>query len=255
MTPDDEAGLIGRAETQVLLGEAVQVVEVQAGWVRVVVPSQPTPLDRRGYPVWLPVGQLTPDAPLASTAVATVVAPTTWLFDADGSRVMEISFGTRLPRVGVSAGRVEVAVVGRGRLWAPVSDVVIRPAPTPGADASAGSVVAAGRQFLGTGYLWAGTAGFGFDCSGLVYSVFRLHGIELPRDSAPQATVGRLVSRDELRPGDLVFFGLNGRIHHVAIFVGEGRVLESPLVGQGVRESDLSSHADYAGARRVLPWP
>jgi cell wall-associated NlpC family hydrolase len=253
LTSNDHAGLIGRADTQVLLGQVVRVVEVRGDWVRVVVPSQPTPLDPRGYPVWIPAIQLTRDAPLEADEVATVIVPTTWLTDADSRRVMELSFGTRLPRVGGSTERVEVALDAGRRLWAAATDVVVLPAAKPGIEASASSVIEAARQFLGTRYLWAGTSGFGFDCSGLVYSVFRLHGIELPRDSAPQSGVGRPVARDQLRPGDLVFFGAEGHVHHVAIYVGNGRVLESPRVGQPVRETELSSFADYAVARRVLP--
>jgi cell wall-associated NlpC family hydrolase len=252
LSRDEQAGLIGRADTQVLLGEAVEVREIDRSWVRVTVPAQPTPLDRRGYPVWIPARQLTAGTATAATT-ATVTVPTAWLVDGEGQRELELSFGTRLPVVSARGDRIEVAIAGRTTLWLDQSDVVVGPAAGPALPASAASILRTARQFLGTRYLWAGTSGFGFDCSGLVYAVYRLHGIGLPRDSAPQATAGQAVARADLRPGDLVFFAARGRVRHVAIYVGGGRILESPSVGEGVREVALSSRAGYAGARRVLP--
>jgi murein DD-endopeptidase len=67
--------------------------------------------------------------------------------------------------------------------------------------------------------------------------------------------VGIAVGRQELEPGDLVFFARNGSVHHVAIYVGGGEVLEAPYIGAAVRVMELSAlpyATEYAGARRVL---
>ena len=255
MSNDDIGGLIGAADSQMLLGDRVDVLAVEGSWAQVIVPDQASPLDRRGYPLWVPMAQLTATSPAARAEVATVTVPTTWLRFADGTQAMEVSFGTSLPVLARESGAVKVAVPDGSALWVEPHAVAITATGASPVAATPSAVIDSAKAFVGLPYLWAGTSGFGFDCSGLVYSVYKAHGVLLPRDAGPQATVGIAVERQELEPGDLVFFARDGAVHHVAIYVGGGDVLEAPYIGAPVRVMGLDAlpyASEYAGARRVL---
>ncbi|MFJ4676687.1 NlpC/P60 family protein [Kitasatospora sp. NPDC088783] len=113
---------------------------------------------------------------------------------------------------------------------------------------------------LGTDYLWGGTGQSWedgrFDCSGLTQAAFRAVGIELPRVANDQWYAGPHPSRDQLRPGDLVFFANDledpRTIHHVGLYVGGGYMIDAPHTGAKVRY-DTIAQKDYIGATRVTP--
>lgn len=201
--------LVGKIETQALYGDRVRVLERRGAWARVVVPSQPTPRDRRGYPGWVRASELAP-----AVAPATVTRPTERV--TVGGKTLLLSYGTGIPQL---------------------------PRTAP-------AIVADLRRFVGVRYLWGGTSAFGFDCSGLLHLVFRSHGVRIPRDADAQAARGRPVARSDLRAGDLVFYGVR-RVHHSALYVGGGWILEAPNSASRVRLAPLRSD-DYAGARRYL---
>lgn len=115
-------------------------------------------------------------------------------------------------------------------------------------------VVAIALQYLGVPYLWAGATPSGFDCSGLVKYVFAQMGISLPHNAAAQFHYHGAVSvpRDQLEPGDLVFF--NG-LDHVGIYIGNGDFVDAPHTGTTVRIDSLGEGwfaANYDGAKRIV---
>jgi len=257
VTLSDRRGLDGRADTQALLGERVIVVARSGSWVKVVVPDQPTPLDARGYPGWVPTVQLTALGPVATASVATVVARTTFLRtdNASATPVTEISFGTALPRVGASGAWTRVATP-TGQVRRVYSSAVAVRAPGAAALPVTGiDVVRAAQMFGGLPYLWAGRSGFGFDCSGLASLDLRAHGVIIPRDADAQARKGTVVSSRALRPGDLLFYATRGYVHHVSIYAGNGRMVQAPNTGSSVQTIAVSTPSyarEFAGARRNI---
>jgi len=115
--------------------------------------------------------------------------------------------------------------------------------------ASTSDVVSIAMQYLGTRYVWAGASPSGFDCSGFVMYVYRKVGISLPHSSRMQYGYGEYVAQSELRPGDLVFF--YNPIHHVGIYIGDGKMIHAAGVGKGVR-IDSVYRSSYHGARRII---
>jgi cell wall-associated NlpC family hydrolase len=122
--------------------------------------------------------------------------------------------------------------------------------------ATGDAVVAKAKEMLGLPYVWGGTdPERGVDCSGLVQSVYKSFGIELPRLSADQARAGRPVaSMNDVRPGDLIAWDNSSRnvgADHIAIYAGNGQMIEAPRPGSKVQLVPVTTPPDYI--RRVLP--
>lgn len=112
------------------------------------------------------------------------------------------------------------------------------------------AVVEYAKQFIGTKYVYGGSSpSTGFDCSGFTAYVYKKFGVNLPHSSGAQGKLGTAVSKDNLAPGDLVFYS-----GHVAIYVGGGQVIHAPRPGKSVCIVPLNqaSTSGFLGARRVL---
>lgn len=116
-------------------------------------------------------------------------------------------------------------------------------------------LVRTAQRYIGVPYRWGGTDDAdGFDCSGLTMVCYRLNGLNLPRVSNNQYSVGRPIPREELRLGDLVFFATRpGRtVSHVGLYIGEERFIHAPRTGQNVQVESLRNpyYAErFIGAR------
>jgi hypothetical protein len=112
--------------------------------------------------------------------------------------------------------------------------------------------VAIARHTLGVRYRSGGSSpSTGFDCSGLVAYVFAQLGVHLPHNAAAQYGRGRPVAREELEPGDLVFFA---SLSHVGIYIGSGQFVHAPHSGTVVKISSLTDswyRTTFAGSRRL----
>jgi cell wall-associated NlpC family hydrolase len=118
-----------------------------------------------------------------------------------------------------------------------------------------GQAVAIAYQFLGVPYVWAGASPSGFDCSGLTMYVYGQLGIKLGHYTGYQYFEGRRVPREQLQPGDLVFFHANsaGVPQHEGMYIGNGSFIHAPQTGDVVKVSSLfqARYAlSYVGAVR-----
>jgi cell wall-associated NlpC family hydrolase len=135
----------------------------------------------------------------------------------------------------------------------PKTTEVVAAAPVNANKASA--VIDTAMSLLGVRYRWGGTSRGGVDCSGLTTYAFSRNGIKLPRTSIEQSKIGVRVAKEDLQPGDLVFFVTgrsSRRINHVGIFIGDGKFVHSSSYKGRVVVTKLSDYSSgYAGARRV----
>lgn len=117
------------------------------------------------------------------------------------------------------------------------------------------------RQFLNTPYLWGGRSVFGYDCSGFTQTLYKIHGISLPRDTNQQVLAGRSITGlNEVVPGDLAFFcNEEGKVNHVGIIMAGGQIIHCSgwvridrLDEKGIfnRERDMYTHL-FMEVRRV----
>jgi cell wall-associated NlpC family hydrolase len=270
MTPAEQQALTSDnlTQTQALFGDRVLVVGQQGDWDEVVVPGQPTPKNPLGYPGWIPKAQLTTDARNGALNNGASVAladrgVTTWLYRDFrlSEHDLEISTNTRLPVLDRTDRAIRVATPDRGPRWLDARTVTVYEKPAPATHFTGTDLVRYAAVFVNVPYLWGGRAGFGFDCSGFTSTIYQVHGITLPRDADAQAadSHGRAVDTSALEPGDLLFYSHGSKdpdnpdaIYHVAMYSGNGEMIEAFDSTTPVRTTPVRLDADYWGARRYL---
>ena len=160
-------------------------------------------------------------------------------------------------------GYVHATYILDSRTDAPQLPKPTEPAPgiTPSVpmDGTKGQlVVETAKKYLGIPYVYGGSSPSGFDCSGLVQYVFRELGVSINRVAADQTAHGTPISKENLQPGDVVFFHNTARystINHVGIYVGDGNFIHAPQTGDVVKITTLDSGyyaRTFVAARRIL---
>lgn len=129
-----------------------------------------------------------------------------------------ISFGAELPRFdGISSKLPFGKFIYNGQFIKPEQVVDKRE-----------MVIKLANKFLFSPYLWGGRSPFGLDCSGFVQVVYKMVGIQLPRDAKDQIYEGDVIDFiSQVKPGDLAFFSKEGRVHHVGIILDNQRVIHA----------------------------
>jgi len=168
------------------------------------------------------------------------------------------SLATQIQRVLPPGAGVESLVT---LVTEPSASGVSSPAPAPdggpmtAAELTTALQAAESRQ--GLPYVWGAAGPSAFDCSGLVQWAFAQAGIRMPRVAADQARTGPAVPVSELEPGDLLFYHTDPTapdyISHVAIYIGNGWMIQAPEPGLGVQIVPASFGPDFAGAVEVYP--
>lgn len=179
--------------------------------------------------------------------------------------VLPTAYGAPTPRMEFRAG-LTLHLGWMSRSGSRSGGVAIIPAGEPAggstSNGTAARVLPTAEHYLGVPYRYGGTSpSTGFDCSGFTQFVFARHGVRLPRTAHEQAEVGMRMPADwrVLSAGDLVMFDEGGRIGHVAIYAGNGRIIHASSSGHGVRYDDLSTQRGQwfrehmVAARRVTP--
>lgn len=261
MTIPQKQWLVGKTETQALYGQEVVVLKTSGKWMQIAVKDQFSPKNKAGYPGWVPSSHIKESyADYGQCATAMVKAPVANLYhdETTARPFMEISFNTILPVLEEKGDWVKVQTATDGAKYVRKQDVNVLekgsklPAPT------SQDIVTTAKKFNGLPYLWAGTSGFGLDCSGFTYSVYRQHSIDIPRDASVQATHGTAVKKSQLQPGDLLFFAYNkgkGSVHHVGMYIGNGKMIHSPNPKKTVEIISIDAEpyrTEFSGARRYL---
>ena len=262
-TPDYDAEMVSQA----LLGTPVHILQItdKNDWPQVQTPDTYTGwvhkdaitlLSFEEYHAWNAApkiivtalaGVVRAEASERAATVSDVVA---------GARLRDLGRKGRYWRVGFPDGRTGYLLRSAACLEA---------AWRAKLDQSPEAIVATALTMNGFPYIWAGMSPKGMDCSGFVRTVFFMHDIILPRDSGPQSRTGeRLFGTEDLRPGDLVFFGRMDaavpKVSHVGIYIGDGRFIHSlGLVKIGSFRPDDPAYdaynvGRYLFASRVLPF-
>lgn len=213
--------------TQAIMGETMSVLDRRGDWQFVMLED--------GYHGWVRSWYARPAEPgeverfrgAARHVVAAPIASVLSGPEAGSLPVSDITAGSQVIVLGDEGGFAAVEIPGGRRGYLDRS--AIEPA-RGAAGADGGAIAGRALRFLGITYVWGGTSGKGFDCSGLVKRVFEMEGIRVPRDSDQQAVSGReapIRSPDAASPGSLLVFGEGGRITHVGISLGGGRFVHA----------------------------
>ncbi len=125
----------------------------------------------------------------------------------------------------------------------------ITPPMSTEANGRAKDIISEAEKYLGIPYLWGGTNPDGFDCSGLMQYVYEKYGINLPRVASDQQQTGIQIPINQIKPGDMVFFGYPA--HHVGMYIGNGQFLHAPHTGDVVKIAPLNI-AKVSSATRVI---
>jgi cell wall-associated NlpC family hydrolase len=221
----EKAGLNATVETLVPIGEELNVKKEQKGWVKVKIDSDV-------------IGYVSSDYVELRTEFAEAES-----IEEEKARLEEEARreAARAEAENQESERTTFVATNESNDSNETKDVVKEKPSSSSGSSSRSRLVDYALRFQGNPYVWGGTSlTNGADCSGFTQSVFRDNGISIPRTSRTQATGGRTISISEIQPGDLIFYDRNGTINHVAIYIGNGKVIGASNPENGIRISNYT---------------
>ncbi|WP_347550193.1 C40 family peptidase [Pseudalkalibacillus hwajinpoensis] len=239
-------------QSQVLYGEEVIVLDERGNWSYVLVPSQPSSKDERGYPGWIPTGQLSKQLPEPGNRMVLITDHDVPMTNEDGVMSIALSFQTQLPLL-QERERDYVVWTPNGNQLISKSSARLQPEEIPFGTGE--DLVKEAERFVGLLYLWGGMSSYGYDCSGFSHNMARAIGWTIPRDAHDQLKEGTVVD-GEWEKGDLLFFAYEegkGSVHHVGIYYGDGKMIHSPSTGRFIEITPLKGtiyEEELCGVRR-----
>ena len=247
--------------TKLYKGDKVEILETSNGWHKIKASNGKIGWVSGDY---IKVSSGSTSQPSTSTTKATVTATSLNVRSGAGTSYSVI---TKLPK-GTVVDVLESASNGWKKIktsngtigWVSgsyLANGVVEQTSTPSTNKVQAVIDLAHKQ-LGKPYVWGAEGPNSFDCSGLIYYVYKnAASITLPRTSSDQYSAGVAVSRSNLKAGDLIFSSTDGtgNITHVAIYVGYGQMIHAPRNGKNVEKVSINNsywNKAYVGARRVL---
>ena len=247
--------------TKLYKGDKVEILETSNGWHKIKASNGKIGWVSGDY---IKVSSGSTSQPSTSTTKATVTATSLNVRSGAGTSYSVI---TKLPK-GTVVDVLESASNGWKKIktsngtigWVSgsyLANGVVEQTSTPSTN-KVQAVIDLTHKQLGKPYVWGAEGPNSFDCSGLIYYVYKnAAGITLPRTSSAQYSAGVAVSRSNLKAGDLIFSSTDGtgNITHVAIYVGDGQMIHAPRNGKNVEKVSINNsywNKAYVGARRVL---
>ncbi|MBC1832989.1 C40 family peptidase [Listeria seeligeri] len=220
-------------DSDLLYNDLVIVDKIEGDWAKVVVPSQHSFLDKRGYPGWMLLEDLVDtDKTTEQDEKLAVVVPKTQITYENGA-TREVSFGTLFSKIAEEDDNYRITTP-HGQATISRAHVALQNEPRANIGVD---VVQMALQFLDLPYVWAGISSAGFDCSGFAFTLYRTCGKYIGRDATEQSFAGEKIAYADAEPGDLLFFAYEegkGEVHHVGVYIGNDEMVHSQTPGSKV---------------------